>query len=142
MTKEAILRKQIKEQKAVLNNLRQQLDEVKPNKQFSCPSCGKRSKIKGVTLIEEYWYDNATYQEGWNFHEYGIVCPKCNNLARCVDNRDRDYEHEPWITWFKNYELAHKYHDSFGEILKWYPRSRGLFGEVFDLNTIRKENSR
>lgn len=140
MTKEATIRKQIKEQETILETLEQQLTEAKLNKQFSCSSCGKRSKIKGITLIREYWYDNAAYQEGWNFHEYSIICPKCGERHRCMDPRGRRTGNAKWQRWYDNFDFAVKYRDSFGEELDWYPRERGLFGEAFDLETIRKEN--
>jgi hypothetical protein len=144
MTKITTIEKQIKEQQQVLANLEAQLNEAKPNKMFTCSSCGKRSKVKSLTLVKRFYYVDEPYSERWDFSEYIIICAKCGEQNRCVSSKGDMFKgkKEPWKTWGKHHEIADKYRNHFKEVLAWYPRRRGLFGEQLDLDKLREDAKR
>ncbi len=121
MTKEATLRKEIKTHKKAIKILKEELDKVLPNKQFSC-RCGRRSQIKHVSVISVMFYTEphgCTGGDYWSFSEYWIVCPKCNDYTRgydlmSYDKKDSRPDH------YIDYLFVKKHYDHFKEHLDWY----------------------
>jgi hypothetical protein len=51
---------------------------------FKCEYCVVPPKLKDMIVVSVYRYSNLVYEEGYNFSEYHLACPKCGLRHRML----------------------------------------------------------
>lgn len=94
-----------------LNEAHLQLRDAIGNSFLTCRSCGKKSKVSSITLIQTHWYERPYSCMGgdrWHAGEKQYNCPKCGH-------RNRDYNHP-------EFKEASKCEDAFKNVEQEYAR--------------------
>lgn len=152
MTKETVLRNQIKQHVDALKELHNELNTVLPNKQYSCSRCSRRSRIKNVSIVKRMAYReplSCTGGDYWYFTEFLIVCPKCGVYDRGFpDYRAENSEFSALQAenssetsgWWKRCaelnEFITEYYHYFKEVIEWYPKT----DDILNLKQVRKKH--
>jgi tRNA(Ile2) C34 agmatinyltransferase TiaS len=94
------LTSEIKEKQKELDQLilhKETIDKIKSSDTITCygdqngKGCGKKIKLKDITLIQTYWYEKpwgCTGGDTWHSGETNFVCPKCKQRNRPCWNKE------------------------------------------------------
>jgi hypothetical protein len=80
----------IQEKTDELNALIETREARRLNKSITCACCGKKTKLKNLTLLQTHWYEGpygCTGGDRWHQGEKQYECPKCGQVNRGLDEK-------------------------------------------------------
>lgn len=80
----------IKEKNQELDALVRAREVLRVERSITCACCGKKTKLKNLTLLQTHWYEGpygCTGGDHWHRGEKQYECPKCGQINRGRDDK-------------------------------------------------------